>query len=145
MKFDEDESITAGRMLHDAGSSFLNLFFLTCSLGLLAPPASHESTLPAVTVRSSSGALTRILNCVAGSMVGSAKGYHQHHSPTGERISRRQPVDLQTSTGPKCHFPKTAQSAPHSMSECQPRISNTQWPISRTRSLFTLYSTTWKS
>jgi hypothetical protein len=40
-------------------------FFFTCSLGLFAPPSSNDSTLPTVTVCSSFGALTRILNCVA--------------------------------------------------------------------------------
>jgi len=42
-----------------------NRFFFTCWLGLLAPPSGHDSTFPTVTVCSSSGALTRILNCVA--------------------------------------------------------------------------------
>jgi hypothetical protein len=49
--------------IHLRNRSF-NRFFLTCSLGLFAPPSSHDSTFPMLTACSSSGALTQILNCV---------------------------------------------------------------------------------
>ena|ERR1022692_221622 len=65
-----DDSISTST--HLLRRSF-NRFFFTCSFGLRVAPSSHESTLPTVTVCSSSGALTRILNGVAGPNVISAK------------------------------------------------------------------------
>jgi hypothetical protein len=45
-----DDSISTSA--HLLSRSF-NRFFFTCSLGLLAPPSSHESTLPTLTMCSS--------------------------------------------------------------------------------------------
>ena len=59
------------RANHRLSRSF-SRFFFTCSLGLIAPPSSHDSTLPTVMTCSSSGAFTRIVDCVAGPKVISA-------------------------------------------------------------------------
>src|ERR1700690_4117619 len=66
---EDDSSSTPTHLLRRS----FNRFFFTCSLGLLAPPSSHDRTFPTVMVCSSSGALTRILKGVADPKVISAK------------------------------------------------------------------------
>ena len=44
--------------LHITGARSFNRFFLACSLVLLAPPSSHDSTLPTLTVYASSARLS---------------------------------------------------------------------------------------
>ena len=84
----------------------LNRFFLTCSLGLLAPPSSHDSTLPTVTVCSSSGALTRILNvsCPKGHLRKSAAPERGHGLDSGLVRDFRLPrMGLATRRTPRSH------------------------------------------
>ena len=82
-------------------SRSFNRFFFTCSLGLLAPPSSHDSTFPTLMVCSSSGAFTRILNGVADPKVISAKAPRRNAAMASIAASYR----LSAGTRMECSIP----------------------------------------
>jgi hypothetical protein len=76
-------------------------FFFSFSLGLLATPSSQESTLAIVTVCSSSGALTRIVNRVDGPSGISARALRRNAAIASTAASKR----LSAGTRTECSMP----------------------------------------